>query len=66
MAAEKIEAVCSEVGERIADIRSRADRLSPLDILARMDAIRKAASPHGHDLAEGPGERSGQLALRLR
>lgn len=66
MAAEKIEAVCSEVGERIADICSRADRLSPLDILARMDAIRKAASPHGHDLAEGPGERSGQLALRLR
>ena len=66
MAAEKTAVVQTEIGERIADIRSRADRLSPLDIFARMDAIRKAASPHGHDLAEGPGERSGQLALRLR
>ena len=66
MAAGKTEAVHSEIGERIAEMRSRADRLSPLDIYARMDAIRQAASAHSHDLAESSVEGSGQLALQLR
>ena len=63
MAAENIGPVHSEIGRRIADIHSRADRLSPLDIYARMDAIRQTAAENGLDALEGLMHRSAQLAL---
>ena len=63
MAADKIEPVRSEIGERLAEIHSRADRLSPLDIYSRMDAIRQAAAAAGLDALEGLTQRSSQLAL---
>ncbi|QIL01485.1 hypothetical protein G7078_00895 [Sphingomonas sinipercae] len=53
----------SQLGERISDIQSRADRLSPMDIYARMDAIRQAAADSGLDALEGLAHRSAQLAL---
>lgn len=63
MAADRIEPVHSEIGERIAEFHSRADRLSPLDIHARMDAIRRTAAENGLDALEGLMHRSAQLAL---
>lgn len=63
MAADNIEPVHSEIGQRLAEMHSRADRLSPLDIYARMDAIRQAAAANGLDALEGLMHRSAQLAL---
>ena len=63
MAAETNEPVPSEIGRRIAEIHSRAERLSPLDIHTRMDAIRQAAAANGLDALEGLMHRSAQLAL---
>ena len=63
MAAENIEPVRTEIGERIAEMHSRAERLSPLDIYARMDAIRQVAAANGLDALEGLTHRSAQLAL---
>ncbi len=63
MAGENIEPSHSEIGRRVAALHSRADRLSPLDIHARMDAIRQAAADNGLDALEGLMHRSAQLAL---
>jgi hypothetical protein len=63
MAAANLGTVHSEIGQRIAEMQSRADRLSPLDIYARMDSIRQAAAANGLDALEGLMHRSSQLAL---
>ena len=52
-----------DIGERIAEFQNRAERLSPMDIHARMDAIRQAAAENGLDALEGLAYRSAQLAL---
>ena len=52
-----------DISARIADIHGRADRLSPLDIHQRMDAIRLQAAALGLDALEGLMHRSAQLAL---
>lgn len=52
-----------ELGARLADIRNRADRLSPMDIYRRMDAIRDEAGRAGLSAVEGLAHRSAQLAL---
>jgi hypothetical protein len=51
------------VGLRVAEIRSSGLRLSPLDLHARMDAIRQLAAAEGLDALEGLARRSAQLAL---
>jgi hypothetical protein len=48
---------------RLHDIRTRADALSPLDIHARMDAIRSEADHAGLHAMEGLARFSSQLAL---
>ena len=48
---------------RLHDIRARAEALSPLDIHARMDAIRGAADRAGLHAMEGLARLSSQLAL---
>lgn len=48
---------------RIADISRRAERLSPLAIYERMDAIRDLAAQGGLSALEGLASRSAQLAL---
>ena len=63
MAADKLGPVKNQIGERLAEIHSRAERLSPLDIHSRMDSIRQIASEHGLDALEGLSHRSAQLAL---
>jgi len=55
--------VRSRIGECLADIGKRADRLSQLDIHARMDAIREIAAANGLAALERLAHRSAQLAL---
>ena len=63
MPTDPFEPVRDQIGERLADISSRADRLSPLDIHSRMDAIREIAAQNGMDALEALTRRSAQLAL---
>jgi hypothetical protein len=52
-----------ELQRRLHDIRTRAEALSPLDIHARMDAIRGDAGRGGLHAMEGLARLSSQLAL---
>lgn len=52
-----------ELQRRLHDIRTRAAALSPLDIFARMDAIRGTADRAGLHAMEGLARLSTQLAL---
>ena len=52
-----------ELQLRLHDIRARAEALSPLDIHARMDAIRGTADRAGLHAMEGLAHLSSQLAL---
>jgi len=63
MAADPLAKLRSEVGLRIAEIRERGPRLSPLDLHARMDAIRQLAALNGLAALEGLARHSAQLAL---
>ena len=63
MAADPLATIRKEVGLRIAEIRSAGLRLSPLDLHARMDAIRQLAAAHGLDALEGLARSSAQRAL---
>ena len=63
MAADPIADVRNEVGFRLAEIRDRGARLSPLDLHARMDAIRMLAAAHGLGALESLARCSAQLAL---
>ena len=63
MAGDKLGPVRDQIGERLAEFNSRAERLSPLDIYSRMDAIRRIAAENGLDALEGLMHRSAQLAL---
>lgn len=63
MASDRLEPVRNQIGQRLAEFSSRAERLSPLDIHARMDAIRQIAADNGLDALEGLMHRSAQLAL---
>jgi hypothetical protein len=55
--------VRSRIGQCLAEIGNRADRLSPLDIHSRMDAIREIAAANGLAALESLAQRSAQLAL---
>jgi hypothetical protein len=63
MATDPLAKVRTEVGLRIAEIRSAGPRLSPLDLHARMDAIRQLAAINGLAALEGLARHSAQLAL---
>ena len=60
---ESLDQLRHDLGLRLADIQTRADRLSPLDIYRRMDAIRDEASRAGLGAVEALASRSAQLAL---
>ena len=61
--ADKLGTLREQISERLATFSSRAERLSPLDIYARMDSIRQLAADNGLDALEGLMHRSAQLAL---
>ena len=63
MASDALEPIRRQIGETIAEIQKRAARLSPLDIHARMDAIREIAAANGLRALEGLAHCSAQLAL---
>ena len=63
MAADPLTTIRNEVGLRVAEIRERGPRLSPLDLHARMDAIRQLAAINGLAALEGLARHSAQLAL---
>ena len=57
------DAMSRDLSRHLAELRGRAQRLSPLDIHARMDAIRDLAAREGHDGLAELERRSAQLAL---
>ena len=63
MASDPLALVRGQIGLRIAEIQERATRLSPLDLYARMDAIRQMAADHGLVALEGLARCSAQRAL---
>ena len=63
MAADPLSSVRKQVGVCVAEIRSAGRRLSPYDLHARMDAIRRLAHDHGLDALEGLARCSAQHAL---
>jgi hypothetical protein len=63
MATDPIAKVRNEVGLRVAEIRQAGPRISPMDLYARMDAIRQLAAVHGLGALEGLARRSAQMAL---
>jgi hypothetical protein len=58
-----IDQVRHDLRTRIAEISGRAERLSPLDIHARLDAVRDLADHAGLAAAEGLAGHCAQLAL---
>ena len=63
MASDPLANVRHEVTLRVAEIRDAGRRLSPLDLHARMDAIRQLAAAHGLAALESLAHCSAQLAL---
>ena len=63
MAADPLALVRSQIGVRIAEIQQSGPRLSPLDLYARMDAIRQMAAEHGMVALEGLARYTTQMAL---
>lgn len=63
MATDPLATVRSEVRRRVAEIRNSGPRLSPLDLHARMDAIRQLAAVHGLAALEGLARSTAQRAL---
>src|SRR3954451_15076104 len=53
MATDPLAKVRNEIGLRVAEIRDSGPRLSPLDLYARMDAIRQLAALNGLAVLEG-------------
>jgi hypothetical protein len=63
MATDPLVTIRKEIGVRVAEIRGSAVRLSPLELHARMDAIRQLAAVHGLAALEGLARSSAQRAL---
>jgi hypothetical protein len=63
MASDPIDIVRAQVGLRLSEIREAAPALSPLDLYARMEAIRQVAADHGLAALERVSRYSSQLAL---
>ncbi len=63
MASDALALVRGQIGLRIAEIHDRGPRLSPLDLYARMDAIRQMAAEHGMVALEGLARCTAQMAL---
>jgi len=63
MATDPLAKVRNEVGLRVAEISQAGPRLSPLDMHAKMDAIRQLAALNGLAALEGLARHSAQLAL---
>ena len=63
MATDPLATVRHQVALRVAEIQDAGPRLSPLDLYAKMDAIRQLAVANGLATLEGLTRCSAQLAL---
>jgi len=63
MATDPLATVRHQVALRVAEIHDAGPRLSPLDLYAKMDAIRQLAVANGLATLEGLARCSAQLAL---
>jgi hypothetical protein len=63
MATDPLAKVRTEIGLRVAEIRNAGPRISPLDLHARMDAIRQLAALNGFAALEGLARSTAQRAL---
>jgi hypothetical protein len=52
-----------QVASRVAEIHAAGPKISPLDLHARMDAIRELAAEHGLAALEGLARCTAQFAL---
>ncbi|HVF37808.1 MAG TPA: hypothetical protein VNA29_07705 [Sphingomicrobium sp.] len=62
-AIESLSIVRARIGERIDEIERRMERLKPIDIAARMEAIRSMAVEHGMAALEGLADYGAHHAL---
>ena len=60
---ESLNMVRSRIGERIAELETRMARLKPVDISAKMAAIRTLAADHGLSALEGLADYATHHAL---
>ena len=63
MTTDRIRNVRQDINRKVADIRSAGPRLSPLDLHARMDEIRRLAADNDLPALESLARTSAQLAL---
>ncbi len=63
MSSDPLNSVRGQIGLRLAEIHDGGRRLSPLDLYARMDAIRQMAAEHGMVALEGLARCTAQMAL---
>ena len=63
MARDAISIARDQIGAQLAQMRTGMARLSPLDLHARMDSIRRLAADNGMIALEGLARSSAQLAL---
>ena len=62
-ALDSLSIVRIRIGERIAEIEERVARLKPVDICAKMEAIRGLAAEHGMAALEGLADYAAHHAL---
>ena len=60
---DSLNIVRNRIGERIAEIEGRIARLKPVDIFAKMEAIRSLAAEHGMAALEGLADYGAHHAL---
>jgi hypothetical protein len=60
---DSLNIVRARIGERIAEIEKRVARLKPIDICAKMEAIRGLAAEHGMAALEGLADYAAHHAL---
>ena len=60
---DSLNIVRNRIGERIAEIEERVARLKPVDICAKMEAIRGLAAEHGLAALEGLADYGAHHAL---
>ena len=63
MASDPLAIVRGQIGLRVAEVQDGCHRLSPLDLHARMDAIRQMAAEHGMVALEGLARCTARAAL---
>ena len=60
---DSLNIVRARIGERISEIEERVARLQPIDICAKMEAIRSMAAEHGLAALEGLADYGAHHAL---